>query len=87
MRYSLGARSYKGRSTSKARLRRTWTRSARRPGRRASFMIDSRLMMGTPRNKMIIFWPTTQIHETMQRSHRQTPEHTHDVVVSVRLTI
>jgi len=36
MRYSLLApRSYKGRSTSQARWRRTRTRSARRPGRRA----------------------------------------------------
>jgi hypothetical protein len=36
MRYSLFApRSRNGRSTSQARWRRTWTRSARRPGRRA----------------------------------------------------
>src|SRR4029077_11618259 len=41
LRYSLFAsRSCKGRSTSQARWRRTWMRSARRPGRRARRSFD-----------------------------------------------
>ena len=49
MRYSLLApRSYKGRSTSKARLRRTWTRSARRPGRQARRSVGQHTVSSMP---------------------------------------
>jgi hypothetical protein len=45
MRYSLFApRSYKGRSTSQARWRRTWTRSARRHGGRARRSVDQHIV-------------------------------------------
>src|SRR5712691_853842 len=49
MRYSLFApRSCKGRSTSQARWRRTWTQLARRPGRRARRSVGQHTVSSMP---------------------------------------
>ncbi len=53
LRYSFFApRSCKGRSTSQARWRRTWTRSAQRPGRRARCSVGQHTVSSMPPSLM-----------------------------------